>query len=582
MERDFVSAAIYGLPMSPNRLAAKKGIEEALVASSMPQAGRVKDGENLEKCSAIAFALVYVEVELVHKSNGGTVEYTYDNIGNPLNYMGKTMTWDYGRRLMSVLDGSNMINFAYDLNGNRIAKNNIRYYYSADGLLVSEAHSGYDINYIYGANRSLLGFKYRGQTYYYHYSPMGDVMAIYTSPTNVVARYHYGPWGELLSVTDGSRVDVSSDPTHIANINPIRYRGYYYDTETGFYYVSSRYYDPEIKRWISPEPNVDYGEFDEGAGLIGYNVYAYCANNPVNNFDPDGEAVSNIVGGIVGGVAGAALGVLLAKKLGLSGWKKWALISAATIGGAALGAFLGPYVAKLAKSVGSTVKHAAKNVVKYGKELCFVAGTKILTEDGKVPIEKIKVGDYVYAEDPETGEIALKRVAQVFVNETKELVHVVINGEEIITTPGHPFYVSGKGWVGADELACGDKVILYGGQCAYVDKVSIEHLITAVKVYNFEVEDFHTYFVGDNSVLVHNKGCGFKRYSDSQLAKIVKGKFHGPGGAKKAILKDVPKDILKRVGSNPDIAISKDGVIQLVSRIHDGLSIITDLNIKWY
>ena len=132
--------------------------------------------------------MIYVEVELVHKSNGGTVEHnyvyssdwkdqlisydgkaiTYDNIGNPLNYMGKTMTWDYGRRLMSVLDGSNMLNFAYDLNGNRIAKNNIRYYYSADGLLVSEAHSGYDINYIYGANGSLLGFKYRGQTYYYH------------------------------------------------------------------------------------------------------------------------------------------------------------------------------------------------------------------------------------------------------------------------------------------------------------------------------------------------------------------------------------------------------------------------------
>ena len=115
---------------------------------------------------------------------------------------------------------------------------------------------------------------------------MGDVMAIYTSPTNVVARYHYGPWGELLYIANGSNADVSSDPTHIANINPIRYRGYYYDTETGFYYVSSRYYDPEIKRWISPEPNVDYGEFDEGAEILGYNVYAYCFNNPVNNFDP--------------------------------------------------------------------------------------------------------------------------------------------------------------------------------------------------------------------------------------------------------------------------------------------------------
>lgn len=73
---------------------------------------------------------------------------------------------------------------------------------------------------------------------------------------------------------------------------------------------------------------------------------------------------------------------------------------------------------------------------------------------------------------------------------------------------------------GADELACGDKVVLYGGQCAYVEKVSIEHLITAVKVYNFEVEDFHTYFVGDNSVLVHNKGCRLNKINEKYLKKL--------------------------------------------------------------
>lgn len=82
-----------------------------------------------------------------------------------------------------------------------------------------------------------------------------------------------------------------------------------------------RYYDPEMGRWISSEPNIDSGEFDEGSEILGYNVYAYCFNNPVNNFDPDGEAVSNIVGGIIGGAAGATLGYLLADALGLKGWK---------------------------------------------------------------------------------------------------------------------------------------------------------------------------------------------------------------------------------------------------------------------
>ena len=70
---------------------------------------------------------------------------------------------------------------------------------------------------------------------------------------NVGVRYHYGPWGELLYITNGNNADVSSDPTHIANINPIRYREYYYDTETGFYFLNSRYYDPQICRFINAD-----------------------------------------------------------------------------------------------------------------------------------------------------------------------------------------------------------------------------------------------------------------------------------------------------------------------------------------
>ena len=94
----------------------------------------------------------------------------------------------------------------------------------------------------------------------------------------------------------------------MAQTNPLRYRSYYYDSETGYYHHKSRYYSPEVGRWISPEPNVDYGEFDEGSEILGYNVYAYCFNNPVNNFDPKATAVligigigALIGGGAVGG-----------------------------------------------------------------------------------------------------------------------------------------------------------------------------------------------------------------------------------------------------------------------------------------
>lgn len=137
----------------------------------------------------------------------------------------------------------------------------------------------------------------------------------------------------------------------MAQTNPLRYRSYYYDSETGLYYVSSRYYDPEIGRWISPEPNVYNGEFDEGAGLIGYNVYAYCANNPVNNLDPTGEFVISAavligigIGALIGGVAGGAYGYNKAAKNNVPKGQRWKYVVGYGIGGAVVGGVIGGFV----------------------------------------------------------------------------------------------------------------------------------------------------------------------------------------------------------------------------------------------
>jgi len=149
----------------------------------------------------------------------------------------------------------------------------------------------------------------------------GDVEGIYNTSGTLQARYIYDSWGKTVSVLDAND-NIITNTNHIGNINPIRYRGYYLDSESGFYYVSSRYYDPEIGRFISLEPNVDFGEFDEGTGLIGYNVYAYCANNPVMYKDETGESITLciLIGAGIGLVAGGAFGALV-------GWGAGALIA---------------------------------------------------------------------------------------------------------------------------------------------------------------------------------------------------------------------------------------------------------------
>ena len=104
--------------------------------------------------------------------------------------------------------------------------------------------------------------------------------------------------------------------TELAFNNPFRYRGYYYDVESGLYYLNSRYYDPQTGRFINAEPNVDYGKFDEGAGLNGYNVFAYCANNPVMFKDDSGEFVISISIGIGSLLTWAAYGIATAVGVG--------------------------------------------------------------------------------------------------------------------------------------------------------------------------------------------------------------------------------------------------------------------------
>ena len=135
---------------------------------------------------------------------------------------------------------------------------------------------------------------------------------------------------------------------------------------------------------------------------------------------------------------------------------------------------------------------------------CFIAGTVVLIEAGKAAIEAIKADDLVWAWDEDTGDVSLKKVVETYVNETTELTHIFVGGEEIVAMPGHPFYSPVKGWTDAAHLRAGDILVLVNGEYIVVEKIQHELLENPIKVYNFQVEDYHTYYVA-SGVLVHNK-----------------------------------------------------------------------------
>ena len=159
-------------------------------------------------------------------------------------------------------------------------------------MLICETRGDKFFNYSYDANGTLYAVSYKlnpnGQefAYYYTHNWRGDIVGIYNGNGELRAKYTYDSWGNVTSITDGDGNAVTS-PTHVGNLNPFRYRGYYMDTETGFYYLMSRYYDPVTHRFLNAD-----GYFQTGLGILDSNMNAYCKNNPVNRFDPFGDMSS--------------------------------------------------------------------------------------------------------------------------------------------------------------------------------------------------------------------------------------------------------------------------------------------------
>ena len=216
---------------------------------------------------------------------------------------------------MNAVDGSEYWQLYYNADGIRTQRTsglrNYVYTYAGD-LLTRMTVGDHTLKFVYDTNGSPILMTMDGYFYYFVTNLQGDIIAILNSSGSPVVQYTYDAWGNILTTT-GSMAST------VGYYNPLRYRGYVYDEETGLYYLQSRYYNPEIGRFISADDTAYLGT---DTTPLSYNLYSYCKNNPVMLSDPTGYAPewwqwvisgTMVVAGIamvatgVGGVAGGAL-----------------------------------------------------------------------------------------------------------------------------------------------------------------------------------------------------------------------------------------------------------------------------------
>lgn len=206
-------------------------------------------------------------------------ELTYDEVGNLISFGNLEFSWSSGRLLESVTNGNEKYSYTYDENGIRTSKTvngKTTYFNSENGVLLSQTDGINTLVYQYDLAGVPLGFIFNDTQYFYITNQMNDVIGITDSNGEIVANYEYDEWGN----------EILNDSSKIAEINPLRYRGYFHDTETGYYYLQSRYYNSEICRFINADiPQIAQKGKDDINGL---NLFAYCNNNPVNSVDYSG------------------------------------------------------------------------------------------------------------------------------------------------------------------------------------------------------------------------------------------------------------------------------------------------------
>ena len=221
--------------------------------------------------------------------------------GNPVTYYnGKdyTFTWTKGRQLASATVDGKQVSYTYDMAGVRSSKQvgDTAYTYTTlSGKVMRQQWDGKTLEFVYDDSGQPFAMIYKHgsetELYYYLVSAQGDVSAILDSSGKIAASYDYDAWGNCTVYNSSSAA--------IGDLNPLRYRGYYYDAETGFYYLQSRYYDFANCRFINADTYLSTGQ-----GMLGHNMFTYCGNNPVNYCDSSGRFFFTLLGAVIGAAVG--------------------------------------------------------------------------------------------------------------------------------------------------------------------------------------------------------------------------------------------------------------------------------------
>ena len=213
--------------------------------------------------------------DLLTAYNGQSI--VYDAQGNPTSYLGHTLTWEKGRQLKSF----DNIAYTYNANGIRTSKtvDGIKHTYTLDGTkILREEWAGNTLVPLYDNEETVCGILYNNEPYYFQKNLQGDIIGIVDKSSKVVANYSYDAWGVPTITQD-------STDCGIAQINPYRYRGYYFDGENGMYYLQTRYYNPSVCRFINSDEAILLGASET---ILGCNLITYCENSSLSLSDSFG------------------------------------------------------------------------------------------------------------------------------------------------------------------------------------------------------------------------------------------------------------------------------------------------------